>query len=368
MAPLDDEEEKHLATLNALEAVQEEISNYQGLLKDLPEIYERKFNERLKPVLDRQQSLIDERDQLLQQLRETLPVVDTETRSRLPPAPNPLPAINTEEPPRQPQRGRPWWLLGLTALGLTIGFHLKPPSPAPTPRPLQPTLSPEAPAPLPHQRSTQTSSVAAATPRERVVQSAMAEWTFFDQPTLRNGTLLRTGRKEGDVPQWRRVLTYWREGLANSSVADRAAVISPDHPWSAAFLAYVMKKAGVGDQVPSAASHSGRIKEAIYNRYHPAEASQLIGHRVSDYSPRPGDLLCATRSWATGQVSYDNANRFDFFPSRCEVVVSTSSAQILTIGGDLMDSVTLHTINAINGRVAPESARNWLVAIETPID
>jgi hypothetical protein len=195
----------------------------------------------------------------------------------------------------------------------------------------------------------------------------MAEWTFFDQPTLRDGKMLRAGRQEGDFPQWRRVLTYWREGLKSGSVTNRADVISRDHPWSAAFLAYVMKKAGVGDQFPSAASHSGSIKEAIYNRQHAVTPSHLIGHRVSDYAPRPGDLLCATRSWATGQVNYDNANRFDFFPSRCELVISASSGQILTIGGDLMDAVTLHTIKAIKGRVAPESAEDWLVAIETPI-
>jgi hypothetical protein len=196
----------------------------------------------------------------------------------------------------------------------------------------------------------------------------MAEWTFFDQPTLRDGKMLRAGRREGDTPQWRRVMTYWREGLQSDSVNSREDVISGDHPWSAAFLAYVMKQAGVGERVPHAASHSGRIKEAIYNRQHGVDSARLIGHRLSDYAPRPGDLLCATRAWATGQVNYDNAARFDFFPSRCEVVVSASSGQIITIGGDLMDAVTLHTIKAIAGKVAPASGRDWLVAIQTPID
>lgn len=370
MAQLEDEEEHYLATLNALEAVQEDINNYQGLLKDLPEIYERKFNERLKPILDRQQQLFDEREQLLQQLQQALPAAEADSRHLLlPPPPDPLPAAEEAPSPSPLRRGRPWWLLGLAGLGLAIGLQLNRPVGPGTPiQPAKPPVLSGARPPLPEGLPSVAPSAPATTVRGRVVENAIAEWTFFDQPTLREGTMLRTGRQEGDVPQWRRVMTYWREGLQSDSVKNRVDVISHDHPWSAAFLAYVMKKAGAGDQFPYAASHSGSIKEAIYNRQHAVASAHLIGHRVSDYAPRPGDLLCATRSWASGQVTYDNASRFDFFPSRCELVIHTSSGQIVTIGGDLMDAVTLHTIRAIQGRVAPEATGDWLVAIQTRID
>jgi hypothetical protein len=365
MAQPEDEEKNYLTTLNALEAVQEDINNYQGLLKDLPEIYERKFNERLKPILDRQQSLTVEREQLLRQLQQALPAAETEGRALPPSTTHPLPTTDEVDRPSPSRRGKPWWLLGLAALGLAIGLQLNRPVGPGTPKPAKPAPSSVARPSLPQGLSVDTP---ATTLRGRVVERAIAEWTLFDQPTLRNGQMLRAGRQEGDFPQWRRVVTYWREGLLSRSVNNRADVISRDHPWSAAFLAYVMKQAGAGDQFPYAASHSGSIKEAIYNRLHSVDSAHLIGHRVNDYSPRPGDLLCATRSWATGQVNYDNVNRFDFFPSRCELVINASSGQIVTIGGDLMDAVTLHTIKAINGRVAPESAPDWLVAIQTQIN
>jgi hypothetical protein len=370
MAQLEDEEDQYLATLHELEATQEDIASYQGLLKDLPEIYERKFNERLKPILDRQQHLIDEREQLLQQLHQSLPAAEGEPRKLLSPAPDPPSAPDGADSIRQPGHGRPWWLFGLAALGLAIGLQLNkritPNSPAPADA-LPPAFE------RPHlQTGASVKEPAASAPsstvRGRVVERALAEWRVFDRPILQDGELLRSGRKEGDPGQWQRVLTYWRQGLQNSSVQDRADVTSRDHPWSAAFIAYVMRQAGAGDQFPYAASHSGSIKEAIYNRKNSIKNVNLIGHRVTDYAPRPGDLLCATRSWATGQVNYDNAERFDFFPSRCELVVNTTDGQIVTIGGDLLDAVTLHNIKALNGKIAPEAVQDWLVVIQTQID
>ncbi|MFN9547782.1 MAG: DUF2272 domain-containing protein [Cyanobacteriota bacterium] len=366
MAQLEDEEEQHLATLHELEATREDIASYQGLLRDLPDIYERKFNERLKPVLDRQQHLIDEREQLLQRLQASLPSTGGESRKLLPPMPDPaLPAEEAMAPQGQRWRQRPWWLLGVAALGLTVGLQLNKHtvSNAPTP------ASGSFPAGDRQQTRPVPSPLAAATNRrDRVIEAALAEWSLFGQPTLQDGRLQRLGRKEGDPGQWQRVITYWREGLQNRTVTDRADVTSLDHPWSAAFIAYVMKRAGAGDQFPYAASHSGSIKEAIYNRQNSIAKAKLIGQRVSDYAPLPGDLLCATRSWATGRVTYANAGRFDFFPSRCELVIRSSSSQIQAIGGDLFDAVTLHNIKAVDGKLAPEIAQDWLVIIQTRID
>ncbi len=367
MALPEDEEEQYLATLHELEAIQEDIANYQGLLKDLPEIYERKFNERLKPVLDRQQHLLDERENLLQQLHQVLPAGEViDTPRQLGPAPEPSSPTEVAVPPAQPERRRPWWLMGLAAIGLAVGLQLNRhnvPDAARRPSPVTP-----APEVVPSDQRPSSSAGAKSTTRSNVVERAIAEWTFFDQPTLQNGQRLRLGRQEGDPGQWQRVITYWREGLQNTNVVDRSGVMSSDHPWSAAFIAYVMKQAGVGDRFAYAASHSGSIKEAIYNRQHSINNASLIGHRVSEYTPQPGDLLCATRSWATGQVTYDNAGGYDFFPSRCELVIRTGAQQIEAIGGDLLDSVTRHLIPASNGRISPQAAESWLVIIQTRID
>jgi hypothetical protein len=368
MAQPEDEEEQYLATLHELEATQEEIANYQGLLKDLPEIYERKFNERLKPVLDRQQHLLDERESLLQQLHHVLPGSESlNSHQPLDAAHQLSPTTEVADSPAPALRRRPWWLMGIAALGLTVGMQVNKQT-APDAAATRPSSTSSALESVPTEERPSTSSASASTLRGRVVERALEEWRFFDQPTLQNGTLLRVGRTEGDPGQWQRVITYWREGLQNESVTERSQSISNDHPWSAAFIAYVMKRSGVGDRFPYAASHSGSIKEAIYNRQHTTENASLVGHRVSDYTPRPGDLLCASRSWAIGKVTYENAGEFDFFPSRCELVIRASSHQVETIGGDLLDAVTRHIIPATNGRIAPQAAERWLVVIQTRID
>lgn len=117
-----EEEEQHLATLDELEATQEQITSYQGLLKDLPEIYERKFNERLKPFLDRNQQLIDEREQLLGRLQHGLPPAEPGKMMLLSSAASPVQG----EPSHltQPVLGRHWWLVALALLGLAFGMQL----------------------------------------------------------------------------------------------------------------------------------------------------------------------------------------------------------------------------------------------------
>ena len=125
-----DEEERHLATLDEIEATQSQISSYQGLLKDVPKIFEHKFNERLKPLLDRNQQLREERAHLLHQLHQTLPLAAESSNVLLSPA---SPSSQQDGAPVSlVVRGRLLWLLGLTAAGIAFGMHIsKPLVPAP---------------------------------------------------------------------------------------------------------------------------------------------------------------------------------------------------------------------------------------------
>ncbi len=123
-----DEEDQHLATLDELEATREQIASYQGLLEALPQIYERKFNDRLKPYLARHQQLIDEREQMLISLQRGFPAAGVEHGEGksllLNPSPSPTP-IEAEWPAR-PRDGHVFGLIALAALGLAIGVQLSP--------------------------------------------------------------------------------------------------------------------------------------------------------------------------------------------------------------------------------------------------
>ena len=76
-----------------------------ALLRDLPEIFERKFQQRLQPLLERHQHLLEDNQQLRQQLRQ-LTASDADMRP-LPPA-RPRPATSEiSEPSADSTETRP---------------------------------------------------------------------------------------------------------------------------------------------------------------------------------------------------------------------------------------------------------------------
>jgi hypothetical protein len=127
MSNHEDEEDQHLATLDELEATQAQINSYQTLLKDLPEIFERKFNDRLQPILDRQHQLLQERELLLDRLHQQLPEgFAPPDAGVLPPPPSALPAGG---PLATTLSRRGWgrrfgWLVCVALLGGLIGVQV----------------------------------------------------------------------------------------------------------------------------------------------------------------------------------------------------------------------------------------------------
>ena len=58
--------------------------------------------------------------------------------------------------------------------------------------------------------------------------------------------------KEGDSRTMDKLRSYWREG-ANLNWSDQKMI---DEAWSSAFISWVMKEGGAGNQFPRTASHS----------------------------------------------------------------------------------------------------------------
>ncbi|MFN6340299.1 MAG: DUF2272 domain-containing protein [Cyanobacteriota bacterium] len=349
--PVDEEEDQHLATLDELEETRALISGYQSLLKELPEIFERKFQERCQPVLERNQQLIEEKSHLLLQLNQSFPFLEKSPAFLS--SPLPLAAGEAEISPRL-RWGRWWWLVGCAVLGIVAGrqlSHQLPPK----------TQTPQETIPRPRLAARPTPLLDT---RSRVVDQAMAEWHFFGRPTIRQEMLVRAGKNETDPGYWQRVVTYWREGAMSSSPPRQEEISSEQYPWSAAFISYVMNKAGAGTRFPYAASHSLYIKAAIANSESGATESEPLAHRPSEYAPRPGDLICSTKHAQAGDVTYENAITYGFFPSRCDVVVSNSDGEIKAIGGDLMDRVALRGLKANEGKLAAVPGQNWLAVIQ----
>ena len=70
----DDESRRITALQEELEASRQKRDTYQALLRDLPEVFEGKFRERARPLLERNAQLQEEGQALREQIRQALPV------------------------------------------------------------------------------------------------------------------------------------------------------------------------------------------------------------------------------------------------------------------------------------------------------
>ena len=77
---------RHEMLEEELEAARHKRDSYQALLKDLPEVFEGKFRERLRPVQQRNEQLLEEGMALREQIRRALPQAGVAGSASLPPA------------------------------------------------------------------------------------------------------------------------------------------------------------------------------------------------------------------------------------------------------------------------------------------
>jgi hypothetical protein len=143
--------------------------------------------------------------------------------------------------------------------------------------------------------------------------------------------------------------------------AARAAII--DTPWSAAFVSYVVKQAGVG---PSAFHFANAHRVYIYDAFATSAAELKNAAGKSIYRacplttrPRVGDLICQQREPALAETS-DGAVRErirreldegvgarSVRRTHCEVVVHVDAGarKVYTVGGNVNQSVSARKLN-----------------------
>ena len=82
----DDDRLRHEMLEEELDAARRKRDSYQALLKDLPEVFEGKFRERVRPVQQRNEQLLEEGMALREQIRRALPQAGVAGSASLPPA------------------------------------------------------------------------------------------------------------------------------------------------------------------------------------------------------------------------------------------------------------------------------------------
>jgi len=183
--------------------------------------------------------------------------------------------------------------------------------------------------------------------KTKLKDTAESEWIFFEKGT----------KKERQNGFWQRIVQYWKEALNMNNIDTPTEV--GNVPWSAAFISWVMKQSGAGNQFQYNASHSVYIRGAIKKRKDQVKDAAFIAFKIDEVTPEVGDLVCAPRGNQT--VTYDTTENYI---SHCDLVVAKRSNEIDIIGGNVSDSVTKKTLKLdANGKVK-DTTRPWFVVIK----
>jgi hypothetical protein len=212
-----------------------------------------------------------------------------------------------------------------------------------------------------------------------VVHLAGCEWTAFGEQRL----LLEQGWPEAQVEfgpdedslsVWARIGEYWDAADPGHAAAVRAAAARTverelwpawRRAWSAAFVSWVMRRAGSPDFTPDPA-HADYLRAALERR-----PDSVVD--IATYGPVTGDLICAGRgSGPRDAAEFLRRLREErgFFPSHCDVVVEIGVDTMTLIGGNVKNAVVATVTPLANGRIPPARARSWAVALRLrePLD
>ena len=203
-------------------------------------------------------------------------------------------------------------------------------------------------------------------PTDKVALTAWNEWTKFGRSTVvyggrANGYTNRTGISERSEPLASRVGEYWGTcGHLNWNGR------TSNKPWSGAFVSWVMAKSGYTPQQFPRDGRHGSYLAALYDREKQRGAPFYL-HAPSEYSPKPGDLVCTGSAGPTWRHADSRTahRRIDNTANHCDVVTDVRGGFVHAVGGNVKDSVTmiLYPVDS-KGRLQPAGSRPWLLVVE----
>ena len=194
--------------------------------------------------------------------------------------------------------------------------------------------------------------------RARLLRIAEAEWVEWGRVAAGPGLPRPPTGLEGAAEAFPRVLAYWRavpEEEASAAIVRNRARWSAElggtpregvwsePAWSAAFVSYVMRAAGVDErEFHASASHAFYLDAILRDAAEFPARAPFLPHDPAARAPEPGDLICADRSrrpLASWRDRLAEAGRFR--PMHCDIVLRTAPGVAEAVGGNVADAVTL---------------------------
>jgi hypothetical protein len=202
--------------------------------------------------------------------------------------------------------------------------------------------------------------------RQAILSLAQREWDYFGRQIVvldgEEESIPHVGKWEDDEETYVvRVNWYWRAVGKPELTGNHC-----DEPWSAAFISWIMKEAGLPDyQFPPAEAHWMYLTQIMGQAGDPAAA--FAPRAIREYRPQPGDLICATRgnnhTILAGQDPYSTL--LNHTKLHCDIVVERRGDTVAAIGGNVRNSVS-KTILRLDkdGFIQPTPRRPWFLVLE----
>lgn len=136
--------------------------------------------------------------------------------------------------------------------------------------------------------------------------------------------------------------------------------------WSAAFVTWSMRRA----QAPW---FHGSEWHSLYLAWSTEGRPERLV-RIDRYRPVVGDLICFGRTGVTGERGMPDAQNFidrvrairrqeDAFPAHCDVIVRVNPTSVVSIGGNVRNSVAATVTPLRRGRLIRSNVRPWSAAL-----
>lgn len=181
---------------------------------------------------------------------------------------------------------------------------------------------------------------------EALLAATIAEWIRFEKGQAR----------EEDDPFCGYVGEMWQK-LGQHFDGRSKYPDGTDVPWSAAFISFVVRKAGPAYAgFKFADAHSVFANDAIQARILGRRDRPFWGYRRTEAKPEIGDIIQRCRT--ANAISFDYAENHERYKSHSDIVVEVTSNVVRVIGGNISDTVSMadgiQEYKLENGFIAPE--------------
>jgi|TARA_R110000822_G_scaffold265629_1_gene389567 hypothetical protein len=189
--------------------------------------------------------------------------------------------------------------------------------------------------------------------KKNLISNTNKEWKLWGKPLISQGKLQESGEFECSDIYRERVGEYWRKGVNSSN--DGCSNV----PWSSAFISFIMRKSGAGNDFPYSSAHNNYIRPFIQNRKKNLN-SDFKAYKVNEEKPKLGDLVCYSRE---SGVDYDTTSSYK---GHCDIVVDINRTQrtIEVIGGNVNDGVTKRVLNIDKNGYLNDTSNDWFTIIK----